>query len=175
MGGILAGGSSSSGELRQLHGYTPGYQWSYPHPYLEETHTRGHGYGYSHRLRKMDLHPYPEDTHTHSHGYGYGHRLRKVDLGYDPPWVIPAGISLDDADELGRKTAIPGDHHKCQGWCQMDGAMSSACCDLKQSRNGVGDPKSDQEAMDTLSVIGVAQTMLKVLDMMGDGARWMVQ
>ena len=95
----------------------------------------------------MDPHPYPEDTHTCSHGYGYGHGLRKVDLGYDPPWVIPVGISLDDTDELGRKMAIPGDHHKCQGWCQMDGAMSSACCDLKQSRNGAGDPKGDQEAM----------------------------
>ena len=99
---------------RQLHEYTPGYQWSYPHPYLEEIHTCSHGYRHSHGLRKMDLHPYPEDTHTHGCGYGYGRGLRKVNPGYDPPWVIcTCGYLLDDMDELGRKTAIPGDHHKC--------------------------------------------------------------
>ena len=110
---------------------TPGYTHADAYPYPEETCTCGHGYGYSCGLRKMDPHPYLEDTQIHGCRYGYGCGLRKVDPGYDPPWVIPAGISLDDMDKLGRKTAIPGDHHKCQGWCQMGGTMSSACCDLK--------------------------------------------
>ena len=54
--------------VRHLHGYTPGYQWSYPDPY-------------------------PPYTHTHIVGMGISGGYVRVPCGLANPWVYPMGLA----------------------------------------------------------------------------------
>ncbi|KAG2142992.1 hypothetical protein DEU56DRAFT_910932 [Suillus clintonianus] len=54
---------------RELHGYTPGYQRSYPHPYPAKTHTRTGGMGFAAGIVISDPHLHPSGVYPWVHSW----------------------------------------------------------------------------------------------------------